>query len=146
MKITGLQCNVCGAYHAYNPNVIGGRCHAYNCTGTLAPKTLVAAKPKTYGKWVVSTESGIESKSMVELGIFEGEIRDIAIYLRKSACYRLYFKPFRGVHKIQPQGKIDTTVSVHIEDLERQLGIKIGGYKFRDDLYSEIFKDDAIKS
>lgn len=51
----------------------------------------------TYGVWIVSTDADCEGRSAKRLGIYEGHIDEIALYLADKAMYNLFFSRFETV-------------------------------------------------
>ena len=51
-------------------------------------------KLNLYGVFKVKTEGDCEGKSMKNLGVFKGDIIDIALFLRDQSYYKLYFENY----------------------------------------------------
>lgn len=55
----------------------------------------------SYGLWKVTTEGDCEGKTIRNLGTYEGNISDIAFYLKNKCEYSLQFSPAKDI-KIKP--------------------------------------------
>ena len=51
----------------------------------------------SYGLWKVTTEGDCEGKTTINLGIYEGNISDIAFYLKNKCEYSLRFTPVKVI-------------------------------------------------
>lgn len=70
----------------------------------------------SYGLWKVTTEGDCEGKTTRTLGIYEGNISDIAFYLKDKCEYSLNFSP-AVVTKISstdvlPHGKVNISLPI----------------------------------
>ena len=73
----------------------------------------------SYGLWKVTTEGDCEGKTIKNLGIYEGNISDIAFYLKNKCEYSLEFTPVQ-VTKIDScdvthYGCVDVSLDINSE-------------------------------
>ena len=65
------------------------------CANTSNTPSEVLVKPpydNPYGVWKVSTEDDIDGRSMRNLGVYEGFVDEIALYLADKSVYELQFE------------------------------------------------------
>lgn len=73
----------------------------------------------SYGLWKVTTEGDCEGKTTRNLGIYEGNISDIAFYLKNKCEYSLRFSQARAT-------KIDSVDVTHYGNVNISLDIDSG--------------------
>ena len=73
----------------------------------------------SYGLWKVTTEGDCEGKTTRNLGIYEGNISDIAFYLKDKCEYSLRFSPAKAT-------KIDSDDVTHYGCVNISLDIDSG--------------------
>ena len=73
----------------------------------------------SYGLWKVTTEGDCEGKTTRNLGIYEGNISDIAFYLKNKCEYSLRFSPAKAT-------KIDSDDVTHYGCVNVSLDIDSG--------------------
>lgn len=73
----------------------------------------------SYGLWKVTTEGDCEGKTTRNLGIYEGNISDIAFYLKNKCEYSLRFDPAEVT-------KIDSVDVIHYGSVSVSLDISSG--------------------
>lgn len=73
----------------------------------------------SYGLWKVTTEGDCEGKTTKNLGIYEGNISDIAFYLKDKCEYSLRFSPAKAT-------KIDSDDVTHYGSINISLDIDSG--------------------
>lgn len=73
----------------------------------------------SYGIWKVTTEGDCEGKTTKNLGVYEGNISDIAFYLKNKCEYSLQFSPAKAI-------KIDSCDVTHYGYVNVSLDIDSG--------------------
>lgn len=73
----------------------------------------------SYGIWKVTTEGDLEGKTTRNLGIYEGNISDIAFYLKDKCEYSLQFSSAKAT-------KIDSCDVIHYGSVSISLDIDSG--------------------
>lgn len=69
---------------------------------------------KSNSLWEVTTGSDCEGKSIKNLGIYQGDLSDIAFYLADKCCYRLCFKQIEFKKAGKATGK-KVNISLNID-------------------------------
>ena len=87
----------------------------------------------SYGLWKVTTEGDCEGKTTINLGIYEGNISDIAFYLKDKCEYALQFTPVKV-------SKIDSYDVTHYGCVHVSLDINSGTWNMSSEDRVNYFK------
>lgn len=87
----------------------------------------------SYGLWKVTTEGDCEGKTTRNLGIYEGNISDIAFYLKNKCEYSLRFSPAKAT-------KVDAYDVTHYGSVSVSLDIDSGTWNMSCEDRTNYFK------
>lgn len=87
----------------------------------------------SYGIWKVTTEGDCEGKTTRNLGIYEGNISDIAFYLKNKCEYSLRFSPAKAT-------KIESCDVIHYGCVSVSLDIDSGTWNMSPEDRTNYFK------
>lgn len=140
-----LMCNKCGTLYSKKFTDRNSNCREYGCRGHLEEASVDFPKFDEYGVWEVTTEGDCEGRTTRELGIYQGNISDIAVYLKDKVGYTLRFKRFRGIKVVGEMEEPEKTVSVEVEELGYKYELKIYDGILEADLYALMLDENKVR-